>query len=41
LAAESLWDATTAVTAYAKTIPHQDERVTMEREGGKILDLAL
>lgn len=36
---ETVWDATTAVTAYAKTIPHQDARVAMEREGGKILDL--
>lgn len=36
---ETLWDATTAVTAYAKTIPHQDARVEMERKGGAILDL--
>lgn len=37
---ESLWDATTAITAYAKTIPYTDMRVEMEREGGKLLDLA-
>ena len=37
---ESLWDATTAVTAYAKTIRNQDDRVAMERRGGAILDLA-
>lgn len=37
---ETLWDATTAVTAYAKQIPHQDERVKLEREGGKIMELA-
>jgi hypothetical protein len=37
---ETLWDATTAVTAYAKGIKWQDERVELEREGGKILDLA-
>lgn len=37
---ETLWDATTAVTAYAKTIPHQDARVAMERKGGALLDLA-
>lgn len=37
---ESLWDATTAVTAYAKTIPFQDKRVAVEREGGRILALA-
>lgn len=38
---ETLWDATTAVTAHAKTIPHQDARVDMERKGGNLLDLAL
>lgn len=36
---ETLWDATTAVTAHAKTIQHQDARVDMERKGGKLLDL--
>jgi hypothetical protein len=36
---ETVWDATTAVTAYAKTIPHQDARVAIERKGGNILDL--
>lgn len=36
---ETLWDATTAITAYAKNIPHTDERVKIETEGGKILDL--
>lgn len=36
---ETVWDATTAVTAHAKTIPHQDTRVAMERKGGAILDL--
>lgn len=37
---ESLWDATTAVTAYAKSVTWQDERVTLERKGGDILKLA-
>lgn len=37
---ETLWDAATAVTAYARGIQYQDERVEMEREGGAILDLA-
>lgn len=37
---ETLWDATTAVTAFAKSIPHQDKRVEVEREGGAILALA-
>lgn len=36
---ESLWDATTAVTAYAKTIRNQDDRVALERQGGALLDL--
>ncbi len=36
---ETIWDATTAVTAYAKTIQHQDARVDMERKGGALLDL--
>lgn len=36
---ETVWDATTAVTAHAKTIPNQDARVSMERKGGDILDL--
>jgi hypothetical protein len=37
---ESIWDATTAVTAYARRIGYQDERVKLEREGGRILDMA-
>lgn len=37
---ETLWDATTAITAYARGIEHQDARVELERQGGAILDLA-
>jgi hypothetical protein len=37
---ETIWDATTAVTAYARGIKYQDERVNLERAGGKLLDLA-
>ncbi|HEV2545960.1 MAG TPA: hypothetical protein VGU20_01350 [Stellaceae bacterium] len=37
---ETLWDVTTAVTALARTIPHQDRRVELEREAGKVLQLA-
>lgn len=37
---ETLWDAATAVTAYARGVDYQDERVELEREGGRILDLA-
>lgn len=36
---ETVWDATTAITAYARGIEHQDERVALEREAGKLLDL--
>jgi hypothetical protein len=37
---ESLWDAQVAVTAYAKSIQHQDSRIELEREGGRILAMA-
>lgn len=37
---ETLWDAATGVTAYARTIPYQDERVDLERKGGQLLKLA-
>ena len=37
---ETLWDATTAATAYARSIPNQDDRVEVEREAGKIMNLA-
>jgi hypothetical protein len=33
----NLWDATTAATAYARTIPHQDARVALERQAGELL----
>lgn len=37
---ESLWDATVGVTAYARGIQTQDDRVKLEREAGKIMSLA-
>lgn len=37
---ETLWDAATAVTAYARNIGYQDERVALERKAGELLDLA-
>lgn len=37
---ETLWDVTTAVTALAKSITFQDDRVELERKGGDILKLA-
>lgn len=38
---ETVWDATTAVTAYARGIKYQNERVELERVGGKILELVM
>ena len=37
---ESAWDMAQAVTAYSRRIVHQDDRTTMEKVSGKILDLA-
>jgi hypothetical protein len=37
---ETLWDAATAVTAYARGIEHIDARVELERKGGELLRLA-
>ena len=37
---ESIWDATTAVTAYARGIEFQDRRVELEEMAGDIMDLA-
>lgn len=34
---ESVWDVTVGVTAYAKGITWQDERVALERTAGKVL----
>ena len=36
---ETIWDVTTGVTAYAKSINNNDARVAVERKGGAILDL--
>ena len=35
---ETLWDAATGITAYARNIQHQDARVLVEREAGKLLE---
>jgi hypothetical protein len=37
---ETMWDAATAATAYARSITWQDERVAIERKAGDLLDLA-
>jgi Domain of unknown function (DUF932) len=36
---ETIWDAVTGITAYARGIQHQDQRVDIERQAGKLLDL--
>lgn len=37
---ETLWDVTTAITAAARDVTHQDRRVEMERQAGKIMEMA-
>jgi hypothetical protein len=37
---ESLWDVTTAVTAYARGMQHNDARIEMERAAGDVMALA-
>lgn len=37
---ETLWDVATGITAYAKGVQYQDERVTLERMGGAALAMA-
>lgn len=37
---ETIFDVVTGVTAYARGVGHQDARVDLEREAGKIMDLA-
>lgn len=38
---ETLWDISTGITAYAKGVQFQDERVELERLGGQALNLAV
>lgn len=35
---ETVWDVVTGLTAYARSIPFQDDRVTLERQAGLILE---
>lgn len=37
---ESLWDISTGITAFARTLPNQDTRIALEREAGKVIALA-
>jgi hypothetical protein len=36
---ETVWDTVTGMTAYARGLQHQDARVDVETQAGKILDL--
>lgn len=36
---ESVWDVVTGVTAYARSVPWQSDRVAIETQAGKLLDL--
>jgi hypothetical protein len=36
---ETVWDAVTGITAYAKGIKHQDARIEVERRAGDLLEL--
>jgi hypothetical protein len=35
---ESAWDMAQAITAIARDVPNQDNRITLERSAGAILD---
>lgn len=35
---ETVWDAAQAITAIARDIPHQDNRIEIEKKAGRILD---
>lgn len=37
---ENVWDAVTGITAYARGIPYQDERINFERQAGQLLKKA-
>jgi hypothetical protein len=37
---ETVWDAVTGATAYARAIPYQDERIDIERKAGQLMSLA-
>lgn len=37
---ETIWDVTTAATAYARGVKYQDDRVDLERKAGQIMALA-
>jgi hypothetical protein len=38
--AATVWDVVNGATAYARSIPHSDERVKFEQVAGKLMKLA-
>jgi len=38
---ENLFDAAQGITAIARDVPHQDQRVAVERKAGAVLDMAI
>lgn len=38
--ARSIWDIVNGVTAYARSIPHTDQRVDLEIKAGKLMQYA-
>jgi len=39
--ARSLWDIVNGITAYARSVPHTDERVALETKAGKLMEMAV
>jgi hypothetical protein len=39
--ARSIWDVVNGITAYARSITHTDERVSLEAKAGKLMELAV
>lgn len=37
--ARSVWDIVNGITAYARSVPHTDDRVTLEAKAGKLMEL--
>lgn len=38
---ETVWDVVTGITAHAKSITYQDDRIAMERDAGRVLDMVV
>ena len=34
------WDIVNGVTAYARSVPHTDDRVNLEKRAGKLMEIA-